>query len=695
MASLSWKSLASAAAFARRHNQPWRWGGSRGDVILTQSNADSPLSLSVILETQDRTQLDSYYRVLESSGAVALEKGTSIRFYFPAPEPVSSAEDCLLLASKLEKFAIGGGGRIPAADRQTLVFISDLLSEQDCSLPKALETFVSLWNDTENWTKDGLFSQNGAFLPRSLEDHFLLKEVRRILADPQFVASEFVASLRAGTRSQEALLIVQGLRRYAWEGRLNAANSPFACLPSALGLPARQNFVHRLLAECSLLYPERIDRVAIPERISEYQKTPLSQPNGHSSQVQQYRALQRRRTFRGAHAYAIDPARATEIDDAISIERDKSRRAAWFHVHVADVASWIDLDDGESGAAIRRATSWFLPEGTVPLLPWQLTEAASLATEAEDRWSVTFSFRVGEDSNDIADWKVTPSMLDSAPHPLTYQAASEQISSGKDSDLCSMFEAAKKLRSCRRLKGAIPDSVLSIPGCNAVYEGGEISFEPQIDAESPAQQLVSEFMITAGRIASSFAAEHRFAIPFRGQKPTDLPVPTENSNLAEIFHFVSSGFSAEYSLAPNRHFSLGLDAYSRVTSPIRRFADQIFLQQLKAVSLGRRPNPIEQPLLHSLQEGEVRAKAFCKRANRLFKLLHLQRNKDSLLEGTVLATDSVSNSFLVHLHGVDLCTKQYNRDFFSLAPGSRVSFRLRESDPVRGILILDLQGRLL
>jgi exoribonuclease-2 len=155
----------------------------------------------------------------------------------------------------------------------------------------------------------------------------------------------------------------------------------------------------------------------------------------------------------------------------------------------------------------------------------------------------------------------------------------------------------------RMSQGAIN---INMPESSIKVSDTEEEITIEVFEDSPSRQMVAEMMILAGEVAARYGQEHAVAIPFRSQPQPELPsdeeliqLPTGWVRDCAIRRCMPR---SEVGVVPNRHATLGLDSYSQVTSPIRRYTDLLTHFQLKAHLRGD-PLPFSTSEMTELAQG--------------------------------------------------------------------------------------------
>ncbi|MBI4963890.1 MAG: RNB domain-containing ribonuclease [Desulfomonile tiedjei] len=277
----------------------------------------------------------------------------------------------------------------------------------------------------------------------------------------------------------------------------------------------------------------------------------------------------------------IDSEFTRDVDDALSIEHEGDDVV--IGIHITDVANFVE-HDSELDAEIRqRATSIYLPEMTIPMIPPVLSEQAASLSVGQARPALSVMVRLGSDFS-VKDFRIVRSKI-LVRERLSYEEADARILEA-DSAEAKMFAVASALREGRVASGALifKDLELSV----RIAEDGDIEVSTR-DRETPAQILVSEMMILANNLFARFMRDQKLPGIYRVQPP-----PLEKVELSERHDPVLS-YRCKKSLArgslgtePEPHSTLGLDVYTTATSPLRRYPDLLVQRQvISALDTGR------------------------------------------------------------------------------------------------------------
>ncbi len=262
-------------------------------------------------------------------------------------------------------------------------------------------------------------------------------------------------------------------------------------------------------------------------------------------------------------AFAIDNAWTTDPDDALSLE---GPNRLW--VHIADVASLVPPDSPADLEARSRSATLYLPEITVPMLPDEARERLGLGIRGV---SPALSFGLNLDSEGgIVGVEIVPSWV--RVSRLSYEKAEEML---QEPPFDELLRIAKTNEARRTRNGAVN---IELPEVDVSVEDGNVVFRPVRPLKS--QMIVREAMLMAGEAAAEYAVREGFPFVFHTQEAS--PIPELPDGLAGMYALRRCMKRGQLKSLPARHAGIGLDAYTQVTSPIRRYQDLIVHQQLRA-----------------------------------------------------------------------------------------------------------------
>jgi exoribonuclease-2 len=389
---------------------------------------------------------------------------------------------------------------------------------------------------------------------------------------------------------------------------------------------------------------------------------------------------------------SIDGPSTREIDDVLSVDVGATGRSR-FGVHISDPSALIPPGDPLDRAALSRAVTHYHPECTLTMLPPVIAEQAASLVEGQDRPALSFLVELDE-AGGIADYRLVRSIIRSRAR-LDYAEADRRIASG-EGDFAEMLRelsrAAGRRLAGRVARGAIP---LSAPEVEPRVEAdGTIHLE-RIDPGAPSRRAVSEAMILAGEVAARFCAEHRIPAIYRRQQPPsarpELPAAALEDGIVDpvvAFALRRQLKRAEVGLQPAPHSSLGLPAYTQVTSPLRRYQDLATQRQI-AAALAQRPPAYDAEAMQRIAATTEQSEADARRAERTqeeyWLLRYLERRTGETITALVLATEPRPV--------VQLRETLLERPVGALAgvePGTWVELKIERVNPRAGVLALAL-----
>jgi len=303
-------------------------------------------------------------------------------------------------------------------------------------------------------------------------------------------------------------------------------------------------------------------------------------------------------------AFAIDDRDNKDPDDALSLvdcRLDASGKliSGRLWVHVADAAALAPPDSPLDLEARQRGATFYLPEGTVPMLPPAAIQGLGLGLQ---EISPALSFEI------LLDGEAQASLVQIQPswvrvQRLSYDQAELQL---ETQPFCSLNSLAQAYQTRRQSNGALN---IDLPEAIFKVQAGQVDIQPIQRLRS--RNMVRDVMLMVGEATARFAVEQHIPFPFTAQEPPDLPSHLQVSlPLPEAVLRFSAGFAlrrylkrSQISSLPALHAGLGLPMYSRTTSPLRRYLDLVAHQQLRLYLSGQYPLG-EQALLERVGSAE-------------------------------------------------------------------------------------------
>jgi exoribonuclease-2 len=380
--------------------------------------------------------------------------------------------------------------------------------------------------------------------------------------------------------------------------------------------------------------------------------------------------------------YTIDDESTQEIDDGLSLEYlADGRQRVW--VHIADPTRLVAPGDELDMEARRRSTTLYLPTGIVPMFPPELATGPMSLRQGQICCALSFGIILDE-AGAVSEYSIHPTLV-KPTYRLTYDDVDEMLQLGlqAEPEISQLGECAQRRQAWRQSQGSIsismPEAVIK------VYDEDQISIELMEDSSS--RQLVAEMMIVTGEVAARYGQTHGLALPFRHQPQPELP-PDQELMLLPAGPVRACAVRrcmprSEMSITPSRHASLGLDTYTQVTSPIRRYSDLLAHFQIKAHLRGQElpfSSQAVQEVMMSISTAVKEASLVERQTNRYWALEYLRRNTDQVWEALMLRRlreDDNLGLVLLEELGLELPWR-FSR---AVELGERVELRVTHSDP--------------
>ncbi len=373
--------------------------------------------------------------------------------------------------------------------------------------------------------------------------------------------------------------------------------SPVGEVIEILGTPGETNTeIHAILAEFGLPrgFPMELEKEGekIPTHISEEE-------------------IKKRRDFRKITTITIDPFDAKDFDDALSYQELPNGNVE-IGVHIADVSHYVKEGSLIDQEAVQRATSIYLVDRVVPMLPEILSNNVCSLRPNEDKLCFAAVFELNQAGEILNEW-FGRTIIHSIRR-FTYEEVQEIIVQQKgelSGPILQMDKLAKILRKKRMAAGAIAFEKEEVKfKLNSQKEPVEVIFKRQLDAH----KLIEEFMLLANRKVSEFVGKAKkdakgqafiyrihdvpnkekleefsefvktFGYKFNSNHHKDVSTSINNL-LVDVKgkkeeHLISTlairtMAKAVYSMHNIGHYGLAFDYYSHFTSPIRRYPDMI------------------------------------------------------------------------------------------------------------------------
>ena len=420
--------------------------------------------------------------------------------------------------------------------------------------------------------------------------------------------------------------------------------------------------MHAILAQYNLPYKypknveeaaEKIDAAITPEEIA------------------------RREDFRDVFTCTIDPKDAKDFDDALSIR--KTDKGLWeVGVHIADVSHYVKEGSTIDKEAYARATSIYLVDRTIPMLPERLCNFICSLRPDEEKLCYSVIFKMDDEAN-IKDWHLAHTVIKS-DRRYAYEEVQQIIEEGKGENsefLLKLDALAKNLREARFKNGSVK------------FDREELHFDidetgkpirAYFKVSKDANKLIEEFMLLAnktvaesiGRVKKGVKAK---TLPYRIH---DQPDPQKLENLREFvakfgYKVKTAGtkgaitkslntlmsqaegtreqnaietvalramMKAKYSVHNIGHYGLAFDYYTHFTSPIRRYPDMMVHRLLTKYQDGAR------------SANKDKYEEFCEHCSDM-EQISMNAERDSIKYKMVeFMADKIGNTYDAHISGI-------------------------------------------
>jgi exoribonuclease II len=386
--------------------------------------------------------------------------------------------------------------------------------------------------------------------------------------------------------------------------------------------------------------------------------------------------------------YTIDDESTQEIDDGLSVEGlPDGRQKLW--IHIADPTRLLSPEDEFDLEARKRSVTIYLPTGMIPMFPPELATGPMSLRQGQKCCALSFGV-ILDPSGAVAEYEITTSTIEPT-YRLTYEDVEEmlQLRIPGEVEIESIAKASKLRNQWRTSQGSIN---INMPESTVKVSGDKVSID--LIEDNRARRLVAEMMILAGEVAAKYGQDNSLPLPYRGQPQPELP-PEEELILIPVGPARSCAVRrcmprSEMATTPSRHASLGLNTYSQVTSPIRRYTDLLTHFQIKAHLRGDElPFTVErlQEIMLGLGTNIYEATMVERQTNRYWTLEYLNRSGDREWEALMLRwlrEDESLALILIEELGIELAMR-FNR---WVELGEQIQVQVALVDPRQDIIHL-------
>lgn len=449
------------------------------------------------------------------------------------------------------------------------------------------------------------------------------------------------------------------------------ADSPFGSVIKVLGKPGEHNTeIHAILAEYGLPYDFPIEVEAYANKID----TSITEEE-----------IKKRRDIRDVLTFTIDPKDAKDFDDALSFQVLDNGNYE-IGVHIADVSHYLQEGTILDDEAYNRATSVYLVDRVVPMLPEVLSNFACSLRPHEEKYTFSAVFQLNNKAEVVDSWfgrtvtysdqrfayeeaqSIIETKSDVIPSEISLTGSDYTVPKPIVEATLKMDELAKILRRKRMAAGAISFDKVEVKfNLNEEAEPVGVYFKQSKDAN----HLIEEFMLLANRKVAEFIGKQKktfiyrihdepnedklinlqtviakfgYSINFRSKKDISNSLNNlleevqgkKEQNLVDTLT-IRSMSKAAYSTENIGHYGLAFDYYSHFTSPIRRYPDvmahrllQHYIDGGKSVS----EEDYEEKCVHSSQMEGLAAQAE-RDSVKYMQVKYMQDHKDEEFLGVI------------------------------------------------------------
>lgn len=385
------------------------------------------------------------------------------------------------------------------------------------------------------------------------------------------------------------------------------ADSPFGTVTKVLGKPGEHNTeIHAILAEYGLPYDFPVEVEVYAQKLD--------------TSIQESEIL-KRRDMRDTLTFTIDPKDAKDFDDALSFKKLPNSNYE-IGIHIADVSHYVQEGTILDEEAYKRATSVYLVDRVVPMLPEVLSNFACSLRPHEEKYTFSAVFELNEKAELVNQWfgrtvtysdqrfayeeaqQIIETKGNVIPAEISLTGNEYIVDTPIVEATLKLDELAKILRRKRLNNGAISFDKVEVKfHLNENAEPTGVYFKVAKDAN----HLIEEFMLLANRKVAEFIGKQKktfvyrihdepdedklinlqtviskfgYSINFKSKDSISKSLNTlledvqgkKEQNLVDTLA-IRSMSKAVYSTENIGHYGLAFDYYSHFTSPIRRYPD--------------------------------------------------------------------------------------------------------------------------
>ena len=386
--------------------------------------------------------------------------------------------------------------------------------------------------------------------------------------------------------------------------------------------------------------------------------------------------IAKRTDYRDLLTITIDGADAKDFDDAITVER----RGDGFvlYVHIADVAHYIKQDGILDTEALKRATSVYLPNMVLPMLPEAVSNGVCSLQENLDRLTLSCVMEIDK-TGKVTGNKIVESVIRSN-HRMTYDDVQKILDGDKKliekyADVYDMLTCARDLERIlnakRRNRGSI--NFISEEPKFTIKDGKVLDVAPYPYYES--NLIIEEFMLLANETVAEFMYHTELPFVYRVHEAPNKEKVLEFKKFVSSFNYnfvvhqsmhaseyqkllddikgtaeeriiskvmLRSMQKAKYTTGNAGHFGLALEYYCHFTSPIRRYPDLTIHRVIKKMLTGQLSGAeITKTLIRCEKaaaissEREIAAECAERDGDDYFKMLYMADKSGEVYDGII------------------------------------------------------------
>ena len=378
--------------------------------------------------------------------------------------------------------------------------------------------------------------------------------------------------------------------------------------------------------------------------------------------------------LRDLEVFTIDGPLTRDFDDALSIQMEDEY--IQLGIHITDVASVVKPGSILDNEASLRGSSLYLPRRQIPMLPLNLSQETLSLKQGCDRPTISLFARYDKTGN-LIDYQFMPGLV-RVNRRLTYDQVNEIYL--KESQLEQMYLASQKMHQKRIDQGAL---VLSLPEISIRVDADSSISLDMISQQTPSRLIVSEFMILYNWLAARFCADNLIPILYRSQeKPSERLSIDDAGYIYFVFRQRRKLNPLIIDTEPRSHTGLGLDAYTNVSSPIRRYFDLIVQRQMVGFLINKSIvyNREELENIRVLVEPAIKDREMVKRSRvRYWVQKYLGQHIGETFPAIIL--DTMKSRYRLLLTDFLLIAEMKREDGQVFSPGESIAVKVKKVDP--------------